>query len=149
MAPRVSRAGRLAIVSVMTTTTRPTAKWRELFREQEAAVAAGTMQEDDAYAAHLWPIDFTEAVDSTLSAYESEVSAMVNPSDDAVFEAIKGVVLSLNEVNEEYGRIETGEREELCEFISLVLEEAGIDTKALAARRGIGEHELTDGWRDW
>jgi len=46
-------------------------------------------------------------------------------------------------------RIETGEREELCEYISLVLEEAGIDTRELAARRGIGVHELTYEWREW
>jgi len=29
-----------------------------------------------------------------------------------------------------------GEREELCDFISLVLEDAGIDPEALATRRG-------------
>jgi hypothetical protein len=30
-----------------------------------------------------------------------------------------------------------------------VLVGAGIDVDGLAARRGIGRAELTDGWRDW
>jgi hypothetical protein len=60
-------------------------------------------------------------------------------------------VLALNGINEEHGGggYETGEREELCEFIDGTLEGHGIDIPALAARSGIGAHEITDEWRDW
>ena len=125
-------------------TTRPTAKWRERFQEEHARLAAGTLQAGDAYAIHLWPIDFTDAVDAALEKFEQDVLRLDNPTDAEVFIAVERVVRTLNSINDKHGRIETGEREELCEYISLVLEEAGIDTRELAARRRIGVHELTD-----
>jgi len=63
-------------------------------------------------------------------------------------------VLALNKVNEQQGRAgsigyETGEREELCEYIDASLEESGIDVRALEARREIDHGEIAGNWREW
>jgi len=63
-------------------------------------------------------------------------------------------VLALNKVNErqrDAGSIgyETGEREELCEYIDASLEESGIDVRGLEGRHGIDRAEIAGNWRDW
>ncbi|MEU4770492.1 hypothetical protein [Micromonospora sp. NPDC023644] len=129
--------------------TRPTEKWGRSVREQRAAIAAGTLAEDAAYAPRLWPEPFITAVDAALDAYEADVRSLSSPSDAEVFAAVERVVSALNAVNEEHGRIETGEREDLCEHVDVVLTASGLDVEALTSRRGIGRAELTDEWRDW
>ena len=127
---------------------RPTVTWRRQIAEQEAQVAAGTLPRAKAYAAELWPPDFTAAVDKALDAYEREVRSLPAGRDDAAWAAVERVVLALNAADEEE-HIETGEREELAEYIDQVLEAAGVDVAALTARRGIDRSELTDDWREW
>ncbi|MEV8392726.1 MULTISPECIES: hypothetical protein [unclassified Streptomyces] len=86
-----------------------------------------------------------------MQSFEADVRALPSPSDEQVFGTIRCVVLALNSINEEYGGAgyETGEREELCEYIDQSLTEHGIDVPALAARNGMGAHKITDEWRDW
>ena len=127
---------------------RPTARWRREIAKQDADVAAGTLAHDEAYAVELWPPHFTAAVDGALDAYEREVQSLPAGSDDAIWAAVERVVLALNDADDE-GHIETGEREELAEYIDRVLEAADVDVPALTARRGIDRAELTDEWRDW
>ncbi|TDC76534.1 hypothetical protein E1193_23755 [Micromonospora sp. KC606] len=128
---------------------RPTRGWRREVATQEAAVAAGGLDPDEAYAAELWPADFTAAVDAVLDAYEHDAAALDPVADEAVWAAVERVVLGLNVADKNYGAIETGEREELAEYIDAVLTDAGVDVGALAARRGLSRAELTDSWRDW
>ncbi|GFE22414.1 hypothetical protein [Streptomyces nigrescens] len=68
-------------------------------------------------------------------------------------ETIEYVVLSLNAVddNSHHGGAgyDTGEREQLCEYIGQTVTEHGIDVAALVARRGIGRAAIIDKWRDW
>ncbi|WP_446219375.1 hypothetical protein [Micromonospora sp. IBHARD004] len=130
-------------------TTRPTERWGREVQDQKGRIAAGTLAEDDAYALHLWPEAFIAAVDTALGAYEADVRSFSSPSDDEVFASVEQVVMALNAINEEHGRIETGEREKLCEYIDDVLTDAGIDVEGLTSRRGIERTELTDDWRDW
>ncbi|MFG3302873.1 hypothetical protein [Micromonospora chersina] len=130
--------------------TRPTAKWGREVQHQRGRIAAGTLAEDDAYALNLWPEAFITAVDTALDAYEAGVHSFSSPSDDEVFASVERVVMALNLIDEEHGsRIETGEREELCEYIDDVLTDAGIDVDGLTSRRNIDRAELTDEWRDW
>jgi hypothetical protein len=68
--------------------------------------------------------------------------------------AVRRLVLALNKINDEHVRAgqvgyETGEREELCNYIDASLTDSGIDVGALAARRGLGRWEITDVWRTW
>ncbi|MEV5767173.1 hypothetical protein AB0L34_21790 [Micromonospora sp. NPDC052213] len=128
---------------------RPTRRWQREVATQEAAVAAGTMASGDTYAAQLWPAEFIAAVDAVLDAYEREVSTVNPAADEAVWAAVERVVLELNSADEEHGAIETGEREELAEYIDAVLTAAGVDVADLTSRRGLDRGELTDSWRDW
>jgi hypothetical protein len=127
---------------------RPSQRWRRQVADQEAAVAAGALSREQAYAIELWPPRFTDAVDATLAAYEREVESLPHDADDVVWAAVERVVLALNAVNAE-GFIETDEREELGEYIDQVLVAAGVDVAALTGRRGVSRHELTDGRRHW
>ncbi|AJT65633.2 hypothetical protein T261_3973 [Streptomyces lydicus] len=67
------------------------------------------------------------------------------------FEAIKRVVVVLNEINDDHdgAGYETEEREQPCLYIDQTLTDHGIDVPALAARRGVSRTEITDSWRDW
>jgi len=128
---------------------RPSQQWQRRVADQEAAVAAGTLPRDQAYAADLWPADVTAAVDAVLAAYEREIQALPTVTDEAAWAAVERVVLALNAVDEKSAVIETGEREDLCEYIDAVLTAAGVDVAALTGRRRLDRAELTDSWRDW
>lgn len=128
---------------------RPTRGWRREVATQEAAVAAGGLDPAEAYAAELWPADFTAAVDAVLDAYEHDAATLDPTADEAVWAAVERVVRGLNAADERHGAIETGEREELAEYIDGVLTDAGANVAALTARRGLSRAELTDSWRDW
>jgi hypothetical protein len=128
--------------------TRPTERWRRETGNQQDAVAAGKISADEAWAPQLWPPDFTAAVDAALDAFERETTDDWDPSDENVWNLVEQVVLALNHADGE-GHIETGEREELCEYIDQALTAAGVDVRGLTARRGIERAELTDKWRDW
>ncbi|MCX4389578.1 hypothetical protein OG777_21975 [Micromonospora peucetia] len=129
--------------------TRPSQKWGRDVREQKAAIAAGTLTEDAAYALRLWSEPFITAVDAALDAYEADVRSLSAPSDEEVFAAVERVITALNAVSDEHGMIETGEREDLCEYVDVVLTNAGLDVEALTSRHDIERYELTDEWRDW
>ncbi|WP_369260156.1 hypothetical protein [Streptomyces sp. R35] len=92
------------------------------------------------------------ATDAALQAFEGEVRALREPSDEAVFGTVEGVVLALNAIDGDGQHDGAGfcteEREQLCEYIDLTLSEHGVDVAALATRRGIDRSEITDRWRD-
>ncbi|WP_144120986.1 hypothetical protein [Catellatospora sichuanensis] len=123
---------------------RPTNHWRESVHHEREQVAAGILAPEDAFTEEFWPPTFIEAVDIALAAYENEVAGLRDPSDDDVSAVAERVVLALNEIDAEDDLIETGERDELCEYIEAVLTNAGIDVDALCARRGEDREALTD-----
>ncbi|MFG2039062.1 hypothetical protein [Dactylosporangium sp. NPDC048998] len=127
---------------------RLTHQWRRVTAEQEAAVAAGTLSTDEAYALTFFPPAFVAAVDGALEAYEQEITSLDPPTDEAVWGAVERVVIALNGVDMDFGQhIETMTREELSEYIEDVLADAGIDVGALLERRGVDE--AAGEWRDW
>lgn len=133
---------------------RPSDKWQKEVEEQAAALAKGTLSPDRAYAATLWPESLRVSTGAALAAFEHELRALSSPSDADVFGLVQRLVSALNEITEQHERsgktgYETGEHEELCQYIDMSLEEAGIDVKALAARHGLSEYEITDQWRRW
>ena len=132
-------------------TIRPSDLWRDSVAEEAREVAAGALAVEEAFMGRLFPESLLRATDAALGSFEGEVLALRRPSDDEVFAVVKRAVLALNAINKEHGGggYETGEREQLCEFIDGTLEEHSIDIPALAARNGIGAHEITDEWRDW
>lgn len=130
--------------------------WRENVASDMAGLAAGTLDPDDAVAAHLWPDDMIRDTDETMDHFETDVTGLVThryepPEDSEIFEAIETTVKALNAVNARYGgaAYETGERELLCAYIENTLDAAGIDVNALAERHRMTRHEITDNWRLW
>jgi nucleotide-binding universal stress UspA family protein len=132
-------------------TIKPSDLWRDRLAKEAREVADGTLAAEEAFMARLFPESLLQATDTALGSFEAEVLALRAPADDEVFAVIKRAVLTLNAINEDHGGggYETGEREELCEFIDRTLEEHGIDIPALATRNGIGAQEITDEWREW
>ncbi|MFB7437683.1 hypothetical protein ACFC01_04900 [Streptomyces mirabilis] len=130
---------------------RPSARWRARVDEEATELAAGTRSPSDAFLSELFPESLLVATDEALRAFELNVEVLRDQDDEQVFEAIKRVVLVLNEINEDHdgAGYETQEREDLCLYIDHTLMEHGIDVPALAARRGISRTEITDDWRDW
>jgi hypothetical protein len=134
---------------------RPTAYWREQVVVEKARVASATLDPNDAFAVELWPERMIQDTDEVLDRFDTAVAGLVEhrlevASDAEIFEAIRCVVLYLNAVDARHdGPYETGEREQLCEYIESALERADIDVGAFAARHRITRHEITDEWRDW
>jgi hypothetical protein len=130
---------------------RPTDCWRAGIAEEENEVASGTLDPECAVMARLYPESLLVRTDEVLSAFDAEVGAFSDPSDDQIFDAVEHVILALNTVNAEHDGTgyETGEREALCLYIDGTLEEAGIDVAALAARHGLSRYTITDRWRRW
>ncbi|MBB2948210.1 hypothetical protein FB565_007993 [Actinoplanes lutulentus] len=132
---------------------RPSARWRRSVEQQRVRVAAGELAADKAYAAQLWPAGFIAAIDAVLAVYEQEVAGWGgsptsgSPTDEQVWAAVERAVVGLNDADD--GHIETGEREDLAEYLDRVLTGAGVDVEALTAGRGLERGELTDQWRDW
>ncbi|GAA1260284.1 hypothetical protein GCM10009665_57840 [Kitasatospora nipponensis] len=130
---------------------RPSGTWREGVAEEARGLAAGTLDPEHAYMAGLFPEALLAATDVVLQDFETDFRALAEPSDVQVMEMVKRVVLALNAVNEsfDHAAYETGEREQLCEYIDQVLANSGIDVSALTARHGIDRHAITDEWREW
>lgn len=135
---------------------RPSAVWRINVASETAALAAGTLGAEQAYAAELWPGEMIDETDEVLNCFEHDVADLVNhrsqaASDAEIFEVIERAVKALNAVNARFSEAgyETGEREELCAYLEAVLDSAGIDVDALAGRHRMTRHEITDEWRTW
>ncbi|MGW6616459.1 hypothetical protein ACWGA0_23805 [Streptomyces erythrochromogenes] len=133
--------------------SRPPENWRAYMAETAREVAAGTLPPECASVADLYPESLLRATDTALEAFEDEVRALREPSDDAVFGTVERVVLALNAINrdKQHGgpHFCSEEREQLCEYVYLTLSENGVDVDALATRRGIDPAAITDRWRDW
>lgn len=77
-----------------------------------------------------------------IFAYLKTLSRMKAPTDAEIMEAVKNLVLALNELNEkaEYALLETEERENICDIIQRSAEECGLLQEI---------DDVTEEWRDW
>ncbi|MFD8789926.1 hypothetical protein [Streptomyces vinaceus] len=133
--------------------SKPTENWRAYLAETAREVAAGTLPQEYASVADLYPESLLRATDAALETFEDEVRALREPYDVAVFGTVERVVLALNAIDRDtqHGgpHFCTEEREQLCAYIDLTLSEHKVDVAALAAGRGIDRAAITDRWRDW
>lgn len=58
----------------------------------------------------------------------------------SIMEYVKAVVVTFNQIDEKYCFIETVEREELCDYIYIVAQMAGLD---------VDGSDITEEWREW
>ncbi|MFJ4035318.1 hypothetical protein [Streptomyces griseoluteus] len=130
---------------------RPTTSWRHGIAEEAAEIAAGTLDPECACMAGLFPEELLTATDAVLDTFDDQLAGLDDAGDEQVFAVVERVVLALNAVNEAHNgsAFETGEREELCDYIDQSLTEHGVDVVALTARHGLGRYQLTDKWRKW
>ena len=119
--------------------------------EEAEELAAGTLDPECACMASLFPEELLAATDVVLDAFEGELPGLGEARDEHVFAVVERVVVALNGVNDARNgsAFETGEREELCDYIDGSLAEHGVDVVALTARHGLGRYQLTDKWRRW
>ncbi|MGW5780884.1 hypothetical protein [Streptomyces sp. NPDC003863] len=130
-------------------TERPTKSWRRGIAQEAEELAAGTLDPNCACMAELFPEELLVATDAVFDAFEEELPGLAGAEDGQIFAVVERVVLALNAVDETHCGFETGEREELCDYIDKALAEHGVDVVALTARHGLGRYQLTDQWRDW
>ncbi|MEV8047651.1 hypothetical protein AB0P02_27990 [Streptomyces griseoluteus] len=130
---------------------RPTTSWRHGIAEEAAEIAAGTLDPECACMAGLFPQKLLTDTDAVLDTFEDHLAGLDDAGDEQVFAVVERVVLALNAVNEAQNgsAFETGEREELCDYIDQSLTEHGVDVVALTARHGLGRYQLTGKWRQW
>lgn len=107
------------------TKNKPTLEWKQ------------RMDEDD----DLFTEENINATNEVLDSYLNSLKELKdNPTEEEVLECVKKVVISLNELNENYDYfIETIEREELYDFITEAARIAGLES----------EEDITEDWREW
>lgn len=86
--------------------------------------------------------DDVEACKSFIYTYLEALAAMEDPSDDAIMDHVKTLVLALNDLNEkvDYSLIETEAREVIWEVIQTSAVDCGL--------KEYGD-DITEAWREW
>jgi len=111
--------------------------FEELTKNKPTLVWKQRMDEDD----DLFNDENINATNKVLDSYINSLKVLRdNPTEEEILECVKKVVISLNELNENYDYfIETMEREELYEFITEAARIAGFES----------EEDITEEWREW
>ena len=133
---------------------RPSDEWSRQVEQEEAELARGARSAEQVYARIVWPESLRSRTNAALAEFEAELHALTQPSDEEVLAVVERLVLSLNTIDDDHvqaGKIgyETGERDELCDYISAALHEAGIDVVSLEIRAGAQPGDIAGLWRDW
>jgi hypothetical protein len=107
------------------TKNKPTIEWKQ------------RMDEDD----DLFTAENLNATNEVLDSYIYSLKELGgSPIEEEILHCVKKVVISLNELNDNYDYfIETMEREELYEFITQAARIVGLES----------EDDITEEWREW
>lgn len=83
-----------------------------------------------------------EACKGLMFAYLDALSTMTEPTDEAIMEQVKALVLALNDLNEkaDYSLIETEAREAIWNVIQTSAVECGLKEY---------DDDITEEWREW
>lgn len=83
-----------------------------------------------------------EKCQALIEGYLETLAAMEHPTDDAILEQVKILVLALNDLNEEtgYRLIETDAREAIWEVVQTSAEDCGLQD---------APEDVTEEWREW
>ena len=128
-----------------------TQTWREDKAEEKREFEVGEITEDDACLDQLFPDQFIADTELVLIEFAGAIAATEARDYGSVMRSIMSLVVKLNENNDKYDGevIETGEREQLCQYIEDVISESTIDLEAYAKSGVCDKNEITDLWREW
>ena len=94
--------------------------------------------------------------DEVLTRFEKGSADLVRhrwepATDEDIRAVIERTVKALNVVDARFGgaACETGEREQLCEYIEETFGHSGIDLVAFGRRHRMTRYDITDEWREW
>ena len=80
--------------------------------------------------------------EALIFAYLDELAALQSPTDEAIMDAVRRLVLALNDLNAsvDYTLTETGGREAIWQIIQSSAEECGLSDPP---------EDVTEEWREW
>ena len=89
-----------------------------------------------------YSIEDVEKCKSLMYNYLEELDKMSEPSDEAIMEQVKTLVLALNDLNEKTDcvLIEADQREAICEIIQMSAEDYGLQNC---------DDDISEEWREW
>ena len=94
------------------------------------------------YDGEGYTTDEVKRCEALIFAYLDELAALQSPTDEAIMDAVRRLVLALNDLNAsvDYTLIETGEREAIWQIIQSSAEECGLSDPP---------EYMTEEWREW
>lgn len=114
----------------------------------EEAKTAYPFKKWHSYEAHGLEQYTAENCQEATQIFDTLIADLVtlgeSASEEEKLQKFQAAVEALNDLNDETGIIETGEREELCALLDLIGTKAGIDP----VRDSSGE-SIASQWRDW
>ena len=82
------------------------------------------------------------AVETVLTEYVQRLCEAVHKKNaTTVYNSMGKLVKKLNKINDKYGLIETMEREELCEWMNIIIRKTGLELE--------DNVDITDEYREW
>lgn len=113
---------------------KPTIYWREQLDED---LADEDMDDNEIKYTH----NLLNKADALLEDFAAQLSNLKTPAKSNVLEVVKDFVLKLNDLTRDNSFIETGEREDLCDFIDQAVTIAGLELDP--------EEDISFEWRKW
>ena len=128
-----------------------TQAWREDKAEERRDFEAGKITQDELCLDQLFTDQFIADTELLLTSFADAIAGQDGSDFDRVTNTIKSLVENLNAINDKYDGevIETGELEQLCQYIEDVISESSIDLDAYAHFMKCDRSEITDEWREW
>ena len=125
--------------------------WRDEKADEKRRLEAGEIDASECCIEELFPDSFIDETEPLLRSFVECLSTVGESDYIAVSSAVESLVMALNRINEKFGHavIETGEREQLCQFIEDVIDESAVDLDDFAKHCGCDKSDITDRWRNW
>lgn len=114
---------------------KPTIEWRERLKEE---LADEELSKDE--------IKYNEGMldetDHLITDFIKDLSDLNgNNNRDSILSVVKKFVFKLNDLNTDQNYFETGEREDICDFVDKAVTKAGLKLEEF--------EDVTEEWREW
>lgn len=149
----------------------PTEHWRRAVAEEARNVASGEPPQSQATLRaearrvvsgevppsqrtlkERYTSEMLEDIEEVLVDYAHEINGLARnhrTEVPSVIDAIRRVVLALNELQREYGRFDAIESSDLDDYIHNRVDFEGMNLSVIAWHLGVESGDLTAPWREW